>query len=144
MAHQPVKKRVDYEKRFSNELQEVLKYAIDELSNDFPFTSIDFDVFLLSALESSDCMLYKSVNSFLNTIAIEEIHDSLYLRLKDANVNPVRPGRTIDYSGELRNDFIKANDLAEQKNFAKITADIVVLSFMKNTSDNNETKKLFL
>ena len=144
MAHQPVKKRVDYEKRFSNELQEVLKYAIDELSNDFPFTSIDFDVFLLSALESSDCMLYKSVNSFLNTIAIEEIHDSLYLRLKDANVNPVRPGRTIDYSGELRNYFIKANDIAEQKNFAKITSDIVFLSFMKNTSDNNETKKLFL
>lgn len=144
MAHQPVKKRVDYEKRFSNELQEVLKYAIDELSNEFPFTSIDFDVFLLSALENRDCMLYKSVNSFLNTIAIEEIHDSLFLRLKDANINPVRPGRTIDYSGELRNYFIKSNDIVEQKNFAKITSDIVFLSFMKNTSDNNETKKLFL
>lgn len=144
MAHQPVKKRVDYEKKFSNELQEVLKYAIDELSSDFPFVSIDFDIFLLSALECKDCMLYKSVNSFLNTISIEEIHDSLYLRIKDTNINPVRPGRTIDYSGEIRNYFIKANDIVEQKDFAKITSDVVFLSFMKNTSDNNETKKLFL
>lgn len=144
MALQPIKKRVDYEKKFSNELQEVLMYAVDELSNAFPFTSIDFDTFLLAALESEDCMLYKSVNGFLNTANIEEIHDSLYLKLKDYNVSPVRPGRTIDYSGELRNYFIKANDIIEQKKFTKITSDIVFLSFMRNTPDENETKKLFL
>ena len=145
MANQPVRKKTDYGKNFSNELREVFKYATEELSNTFPFTVVDFDIFLVAALECNDCMLYKSINSFLNTNTIEEIHNAIYLRLSDFNVRPVRPGRTIDlYSAELKNYLNNANEIVEKKHVSKITSDIVFLSFMQTAPDTDETKSLFL
>lgn len=145
MAQQPIKKRQEPEKNFSNEMNEVLRYAIDTLSESFSFPEVDFNVFLLSALENSDCMLYKSINSFLNTGAIEEIHDALQLSIQDRFVTkPVMMGRSIYYSAGLRQLFLKADEIRGEKQAAKITSDIVFLAFMKNTQDTDEIKSLFL
>lgn len=144
MANQPVKKRIDYEKYFSNELKEVLEYAVSNLSDALQFNVLSFEVFFTAALENEDCMLYKAMNGFLSTSSIEEIHDSLYLSLSDFNVTPVRPGRMIDYSGALKNLFIKAYGIMEQKHLSKITSDLILLSFMNEYPNTNETKKMLL
>ena len=50
MANQPVKKKFDYEKNFSNELKGLLKYIGTDVANEMPFTSLTFDIFFASAL----------------------------------------------------------------------------------------------
>lgn len=142
MANQPVKKKFDYEKYFSNELKGLLRYIGSEVVEDIPFTSLTFDIFFISALNQHDGMLYKAMNGFLTSSSIDEIHDKIYEMVTDKGSIPVRPGSTIDYSTEMRSYFMIANDIRDELEAKAITSDMVLLAFIKSASDKDPIKKI--
>lgn len=144
MANQPVKKKFDYEKYFSNEIKRLLGYISSEVASEVPFTTITFDIFLIAGLEVRDSMLYKAINAFMTSDAIDTIHEEIYQLVTDKKVAPVRPHRTIEFSTELKNLFIKTGELMEELEVETITSDMVFAAFMKNTTSRNQIKKLFV
>lgn len=144
MANQPVKKKFDYEKYFSNEIKRLLEYISSEVASEIPFTTITFDIFLIAGLEVRDSMLYKAINGFMTSDAIDTMHETIYEMVVDKKVAPVRPHRTIEYSTELKNLFVKAGELMEELNVNTITSDMVFTAFMRHSTTRNQIKKLFI
>ena len=144
MSNQPIKKKFDYEKYFSNEIKRLLEYISSEVASEIPFTTITFDVFLIAGLEVRDSMLYKAINGFLTSDTIDGIHETVYQLLADKKVAPVRPHRTIEYSTELKNLFVKAMDLMGELGVETITSDMVFTVFMQSATARNQIKKLFM
>lgn len=141
MANQPIKKKFDYEKYFSNELKGLLSYIGTSVASDVPFTSLTFDIFFVAALEQKDSMLYKAINGFLTNNSIEELHDKVITLISDS-LTPIRPQRTIDYSPEMKNLFIIANDIRQEIEANAITSDMVFLAFVRSAPKTNAIKKL--
>ena len=144
MANQPIKKKFDYEKYFSNEIKRLLGYISSEVASEIPFTTITFDVFLIAGLELRDSMLYKAINSFMTSDAIDSLHEEIYQLVTDKKVAPVRPHRTIEFSTELKNLFVKTGELMDELEVNTITSDMVFTTFMKNTTARNQIKKMFI
>ena len=128
---QPIRKSVDYKKYFSNELNGLLDDMMSSMHSENPVSEISTEFFLMFALESTDCMLYKAVNSFLNTFAIGKIHDKFYLAVQDESLSAIRPGRTIDYSPEFTKYLSKSYDEAEKVGSKLVTSDHVLLSIFR-------------
>lgn len=142
MANQPVKKKFDYEKYFSNELRGLLNYIGTTVSAEIPFTSLTFDIFFIAAMEMKDSLLYKAMNGFITSTSIDEIHDRVLAMVTDTKVMPVRPGRTIEYSTELKNLFMLSNGIKEDIEANAITSDMVLLAFLRNTTKENPIHKI--
>ena len=139
---QPIRKSVDYKKYFSNELNGLLDDMMSSMHSENPVSEISTEFFLMFALESTDCMLYKAVNSFLNTFAIGKIHDKFYLSVQDESLSAIRPGRTIDYSQEFTKYLSRSYDEAGKVGSKLVTSDHVLLSILSDTK-NTEIKKTF-
>lgn len=143
MANQPVKKKFDYEKYFSKELKWLLTYIGTEVAGEISFTSLTFDIFFAAGLEQKDSMLYKAINGFLTSSSIDELHDKVLSLISD-DTTPIRPGRTIEYSSEMKNLFVLSNDVREELKANAITSDMVFLAFMRSASKTNQIKKLIV
>ena len=141
MANQPVKKKFDYEKYFSYELKGLLDYIGTDIAGEISFASLTFDIFLVAAIDYKDSMLYKALNGYLTSADIEELHDKVLALVSD-NVEPVRPGRTIDYSTEMKHLFVLANEMREELKAKAITSDIILLAFIQTASKSNKIKKI--
>lgn len=144
MPNQPVKKKFDYEKYFSNELDDLLKYIRTEIAGEIPITSLTFDVFMMAAMEHEDCMLYRVVNSFLTSGSMEEIHDRLHSSLSMENIMPVEAGKRnalLPYSPGMVSLFMAANEIRESLSSPAITSDMVLLAFVSEGKDDR-TKQL--
>ena len=139
---QPIRKSIDYKKYFSNELNSLLSDMMSSMQSENPVSEITTDFFLMYALETSDCMLYKAVNSFLNTFVIGNIHDVFYLSVQDSLLSAIRPGRTIDYSSEFTKYLSKSYDEKEKIGSKLITSDHVLLSILADQQDT-KVKKAF-
>lgn len=144
MANQPIKKKFDYEKHFSNEIKRLLDYISSEVAGEIPFTTITFDIFLIAGLEMKDSMLYKAINGFMTSDAIESMHESIYELVVDKKIVPVRPNRTIEYSTELKNLFVKAGEIMNELEVNTITSDVVFATFMRFAGPRNQIKKMFI
>ena len=67
------------DKYFSKELTYVLDYIIENVHEDMHFNEISPSIFLYSALEKQESMLYTALSSYLITEMIDKIHDALVL-----------------------------------------------------------------
>ena len=105
---QPIKNIVNYEKYFSKELTDLLTYIKEDLIKTFPIASIPMEMFFAAALSIQDSMLYKVVNSYLNTYSISNLENKFNSKKKKKSLTTIKPGRTIEYSQELKNLFNKS------------------------------------
>ena len=142
MANQPVKKKFDYEKYFSNELRGLLNYIGTNVSAEIPFTSLTFDIFFISAMEMKDSLLYKAMNGFMTSTSIDEIHDKVLSMVTDSKIIPVRPGRTIEYSTEMKNLFVVSNGIKDEVEANAITSDMILLAFIRTSPKTNPIRKI--
>jgi ATP-dependent Clp protease ATP-binding subunit ClpC len=139
---QPIKKAIDFKKYFSNELNNLLDNMMLSMANENPVSEITTEFFLMYALEAQDSMLYKAVNSFLNSFAIDNIHNTFYLKVQDTMLSAIRPGRTIDYSAEFTNYLSKSNEEKDKLNCKLITSDHILLAIL-NDQNNVKLNKIF-
>lgn len=143
MAIQPKKKKVNYEENFSNEINDLVTYIVNEVSTNIAFDEITPEIFVMSALEKQDSLLYKSVNGFLTGRDISAIRDEIYNYVTEGNLDVVRPGRKINYSENLKNYFFKANEIIRELGVPLVTSDVVLLALMRGEKSTSRLKKLF-
>lgn len=142
---QPIKNIVNYEKYFSKELTDLLTYIKEDLIKTFPITSIPMEMFFAAALSIQDSMLYKVVNSYLNTFSISNLENKFNSVLQEKSLTTIKPGRTIEYSQELKNLFNKSYYECLKQNVSYITSDHVLLALLNNENVNdNKSKSFFL
>lgn len=140
---QPIRKAIDYKKYFSNELNNLLDNMMSSMKNENPVSEITTEFFLMYALETQDCMLYKVVNNFLNSFTIDTIHSTFYLNVQDNLLSGIRPGRAIDYSVDFMNYLSKSYDEKEKLKCKLITSDHILLAIL-NDKQNSKAKDIFL
>ena len=142
---QPIKNIVNYEKYFSKELTDLLTYIKEDLIKTFPIASIPMEMFFAAALSIQDSMLYKVVNSYLNTFSISNLENKFNSVLQEKSLTTIKPGRTIEYSQELKNLFNKSYYECLKQNVSYITSDHVLLALLNNENVNdNKSKSFFL
>ena len=142
---QPIKNIVNYEKYFSKELTDLLTYIKEDLIKTFPIASIPMEMFFAAALSIQDSMLYKVVNSYLNTFSISNLENKFNSVLQEKSLTTIKPGRTIEYSQELKNLFNKSYSECLKQNVSYITSDHVLLALLNNDNVNdNRSKSFFL
>lgn len=142
---QPIKNIVNYEKYFSKELTDLLTYIKEDLIKTFPIVSIPMEMFFAAALSIQDSMLYKVVNSYLNTFSISNLENKFNSVLQEKSLTTIKPGRTIEYSQELKNLFNKSYSECLKQNVSYITSDHVLLALLNNDNVNeNKSKSFFL
>lgn len=142
---QPIKNIVNYEKYFSKELTDLLTYIKEDLVKTFPIASIPLEMFFAAALSMQDSMLYKVVNSYLNTFSISNLENKFNSVLQEKSLTTIKPGRTIEYSQELKNLFNKSYSECLKQNVSYITSDHVLLALLNNENVNdNKSKSFFL
>lgn len=135
---QPVKSFVDINKYFSKELSYIFEYVNKELRKYYSFNEITPEIFIIAALEKSESMLYKTVNAYLNSENIDEIHDKLIELEKTKIVNNLR--NQIEISSKLRLYLSQAIDEMKKTGSLLINSDHVLLSILK---EKNDISKLF-
>ena len=142
---QPIKNIVNYEKYFSKELTDLLTYIKEDLIKTFPIASIPMEMFFAAALSMQDSMLYKVVNSYLNTFSISNLENKFNSVLQEKSLTTIKPGRTIEYSQELKNLFNKSYSECLKQNVSYITSDHVLLALLNNENViDNKSKSFFL
>lgn len=142
---QPIKNIVNYEKFFSKELSDLLTYIKNDFLASYPMSSITTEAFFAAALSQQDTMLYKVVNSYLNTFSITLLVDKFIGIIQEKTLSVIKPGRTIDYSQELKNLFYKSYNESSEQNNKFITSDHVLLALLNTNNGNefNRSKNLF-
>lgn len=138
---QPIRNILDFDKVFSNEMNNIINDINEHVLPNNPMSEITCEMFFMACLEDMDTMLYKTINGFLNSVIINEIHDRLYTLVQDMSLTALKPGRKIDFSPELKSLFLKAN---EEKNFTSsnlITSDHVLMA-LTNTNNINTPKEI--
>ena len=137
---QPIKNIVNYEKFFSKELTDLLTYIKEDLFKTFPIATIPTEMFFAAALSLQETMLYKVVNSYLNTFSIANLENKFTGVLQEKTLSSIKPGRTIDYSQELKTLFNKSYIECVNQNLSFITSDHVLLALLNNDNSNEYSK----
>lgn len=135
---QPIKRQVLNNDSFSKELSYLLDYITNEIYVEKKFSEITPEIFVMFALEDKG-MLYRTVNTYLTTASIENIHDKLYeyAEKKEKEKNPLGNigSLSIKYSRpklstELKEYFSESQKEQTDEN-SLITSDLILLSILK-------------
>lgn len=138
---QPIRNVLDFNKVFSNEMNHLINDIHEHVLPNNPMTEITPELFFMAGLENEDTMIYKTINSFLNSVVINEIHDYLYTIVQDTSITALRPGRKIDFSPELKSLFVRANEEKNSTESDLITSDHVLMALI-NTNNTNAPQKI--
>jgi ATP-dependent Clp protease ATP-binding subunit ClpA len=139
---QPIKNIVNYEKYFSKELTDLLTYIKDDMLKTLPMTGIPTEMFFAAALSIQDTILYKVINSYLNTFSITNLQNKFMCVLQEKSLSTIKPGRTVDYGQELKNLFNKSYNECLKQNLSYITSDHILLALLNE--GNCKSKSFFL
>lgn len=142
MSGQPVKKRINYEERLSNEVKNIFSEIREILPLNYPLKEITIEAFLLYTLEKEDCFLYKALYNFLNSTSIENIHNALSVLVQKGT--PGVEGATIELSASLKNLLAKANDESENMKCNTITSDHILLGLLKDDKTKSDSRRYFI
>ena len=139
------------DKYFSKELTYVLDYIFDDVYRDMSFGEVSPYIFLYSALEKQESMLYTALSSYLISEMIDKIHDSLVemehkhsidRAIIDSNRGKTKP----ELSKSLRNYLNDSLVEVRETNSTLINTDHVLLAILReveNSGFDTDIAKLF-
>ena len=119
-----------FDEFFSNELKNLLKKLRQDMLGEMPVKEITTEYFLTFALSETDCMLYKTLNGFVNSITIDNIRSKLYDIIKGNVFSAIRPNITVEYSSDFIFHLSQANEERKVMGSDFITSDHVLLAVL--------------
>lgn len=136
------------DKYFSKELTYVLDYIIDNVREDMHFNEISPAIFLYSALEKQESMLFTALSSYLITEMIDKIHDELVLisQRNILNEDISNKGKTKpELSKSLRNYISDSLIDVRETGAELINTDHVLLAILRDSESetNDDITRLF-
>lgn len=132
---QPINNRKEYEKFYSRELWRCIE-KIEEEALNFPVNEITPEFFVLCGLGNKNCLLYKTLNTYIESTTINMIYDDIY-KLINTPINCVM-GKRIIISSSLIAFIKKANNERKTLEHDLIASDHVLLSIL--SVENNLTE----
>lgn len=134
-ALQPINNRKDYEKFYSKELWSYIE-KMENTAKDFPVNEITPEFFVLVGLENKNCLLYRVLNTFIDTTVIKKIHDEIY-ELVEPSMNGIVISKNKTFTSSMLNYIKKSNNERKTLEHDLITSDHVLLSIL--SAENNIT-----
>lgn len=125
---QPFVDRKSYEKKFSKELQIFLDEAQKD-AFDIPVSIITPSVFVILGLSNENSMLYKTLNTIIDSISIKNIYNNVY-EVIEKSLTPLKPGRKINLSTEMISILKYADTIRSENKHDLVTTDHVLLSII--------------
>ena len=135
---QPIKNIIDYEKRFSKEMKNLLSYVNSDFLEAHPVKEITIEMFFSAALLIDDSLLTKVLEGYLNSMMLNVLQNKISLILSETTLTALKPGRKIEYSQELKNLFIRSLKECDKLDCEFITSDHVLLACL-SAENGNET-----
>lgn len=132
---QPINNRKEYEKFYSKELWEYIR-KVEGDSKDFPVDEITPEFFVLHGLGNKNCLLYKTLNTFIESSTIKMIYDDVYKSITPS-INTIT-NRNVPISASLIGYLKKSNNERKTLEHELITSDHVLLSIL--SMDNKITE----
>lgn len=126
---QPISGKIDFEKYFSNELTNIFNHIWNNVIDEVNMGDINSDLFLYYTLSEPDCMLFKAVNSFLNTFDIAGLCDEYRNRLNGQMFSGIKQPKYV-FSSEFKAILSKANIERVNLGHKLITSDHVLIALI--------------
>ena len=133
---QPIKNIIDYEKRFSKEMKNLLSYVNSDFLEAHPVKEITIEMFFSAALLIDDSLLTKVLEGYLNSMMLNVLQNKISLILSETTLTALKPGRKIEYSQELKNLFIRSLKECDKLDCEFITSDHVLLACLSAENGN--------
>lgn len=142
---QPKNNATDYEKYFSNELNNFVKNTVHSVVIDTNVYSITPPVFFSGILSDEECMAYKVLNGYLTTYEIDNLFNKLYTKaMEESGIAPLKPGTPVEFSPSIKTLFSLANKERMALNHDAIATDHVLLALLNpETHTADDIKTLF-
>ena len=80
---QPIKNIIDYEKRFSKEMKNLLSYVNSDFLEAHPVKEITIEMFFSAALLIDDSLLTKVLEGYLNSMMLNVLQNKISLILSE-------------------------------------------------------------
>ena len=132
------------DKYFSKELTYILDYITSIVHKEMHFTEISPYVFIYSALEKEDSMLYTAISTYLISETIDKIHDELVelAHKSSINVGISHDVEVPQISSKLKYYFTSALTEVRNTKSKLINSDHVLLAILKEGESEEENESV--
>ena len=127
----------------SEELDNLMDFIYNNLSEELPTLTIDLNYFLLGAFMQKDNDLFKRLNSCMLSTAIKAIYNTFYEVVSSKALSAVKPNRVPTLDAKLKEMLEQAVIEAEDMASEEVTTEHVFLAILGDRDDGNKIRKVF-
>ena len=127
----------------SEELNELMGFIYESLSDELPTLTIDLNYFLLGVLMQKDNDLYKRLNSCMMSNSIKAIYNNFYEVVSSKALSAVKPNRVPIMDSKLSEMFRQGVNEAKEMGSEEVTSEHIFLAILADKDENNKIRKLF-
>lgn len=127
----------------SEELDNLIDFIYNSLSEELPTLTVDLNYFLLGAFMQKDNDLFKRLNGCMLSSAIKAIYNTFYEVVKSKALSAVKPNRVPTMDEKLSKMLEQGRKEAEDMGSDEVTTEHVFLAILGDTSDDNKIRKVF-
>lgn len=129
--------------KYSNELNRLLTYMEDKLSEEMPTAIFNLDYFILAILDQKDSFIYRRLDENLTEMTLETLFNVYYQLVKQRRLSGIRPHREVKYDSKFQKILELADGEREKLQDEKISSEHVFLAILNDESDENKIRKVF-
>ena len=124
------------DKKFTNELRNVISYMVDVLGNEFPCSAFTPEYAVMSILDTRNCNANMILDKWLTTIVMKDLRNiySEFLTQSSLGYVPQKEGPTV-FNGELSRIFVNAEIEKNNLDASQLVGSEHVLLAMLNPSN---------
>jgi ATP-dependent Clp protease ATP-binding subunit ClpC len=127
----------------SEELDELMDFIYNSLSEELPTLTIDLNYFLLGVLMQKDNDLYKRLNACMISSSIKAIYNNFYEVVSSKALSAVKPNRVAVIDSKLSDIFRQGVNEAKDMGSDEVTSEHIFLAILGDKDENNKIRKLF-
>lgn len=127
----------------SEELEDLMDFIYNNLSDELPTLTIDLNYFLLGVLMQKENDLYKRLNGCMMSSSIKAIYSNFYDVVSSKALSAVKPNRVPIMDTKLSDMFRQGIKEAEDMGSEEVTSEHIFLAILGDKDDNNKIRKLF-
>lgn len=131
------------ELQISEELNGLLEFIYNDLSKELPTLTIDLNYFLLGTFMQKNNNLYKRLEMYMMTSALNAIYNSFYQVVSSKALNAVKANRVPTNDEKFKQILKESQKEAKDLESDEVTSEHVFLSILNDDDENNKIRKVF-
>lgn len=131
------------EMKYSEEMERVVTFMTDTLSQELPVLSISADYFLLAVLSEKRSLLYRRLDDIIMGPTLDALYDSIYQFVSSKALSAVKKNRRVIYDADFSRIISSSIDESSADGKKELTSEYVFLSILKDGDKKNKIKELF-